>query len=278
MTTATTPRVSASEAQALVDAIPHWHHRIEVVPGVFSRGAYDPRPMLDQMGLPERLDGLRVLDIGANDGFFSFELERRGAQVVAVDHSPPSDGFRLVHRLRGSNVEHRGDNVYDLTPARHGMFDIVLLLGVIYHLRHPLLAIDVVSTLCRDLLLVETHGIDDAFIARDGSWRALEDPALRLMQFYPNNELAGDWTNWWGQSLAGLESMIETALFRVEHGVIWSPGRALVRARVALDRESEFYRGEDRFESGAGYFPPGIAPRPVPNWGWEKPFGGSAPE
>jgi tRNA (mo5U34)-methyltransferase len=261
--------VSQEEAQRIVDAVPHWHHNYEIVPGVWPRRGYDPRPMLDRMNLPERLDGMTVLDIGCYDGFFTFELERRGAQVTSIDVSGATDGFKAAHALRGSRVEHFRDNVYDLTPERYGRHDIVLLLGVIYHLRHPLLGIDVASRLCKDdgLFFVETHGLDDAFIMHDGSWESMDDRSLRITQFYPGRELSGDESNWWAPSLAALEAMVETALFRIEDGCIWSPGRILVRGRRALETELTHYPSGNFLTDSCCYFPPGVAPRPVMNDG-----------
>ena len=258
----TTSTMSAEEAQRLVDAVPHWHHRTEVVPGVFSRGAYDPRPMLDQMGLPDDLTGVRALDIGCNDGFFTFELERRGADVLAVDHSSPTAGFALTHRLRGSKVEHRRDNIYDMTPARYGRFDLVLFLGVLYHLRHPLLGIDIASLLCDGTLVVETHGLDDGFVLPEGGMTELTDPRLQIMQFYPGKELSGDESNWWAPSLSCLSSMVETALMRVRIARIWHPGRILVVADSAPETEPIHYPSGSWIADSCCYFPPGIAPRP----------------
>ena len=87
---------------------------------------------------------MRVLDIGARDGFFSFELERRGADVVAIDYIDPGRD-RLPGRARAARARRSTtvvDNVYRLSRERHGEFDIVLFLGVLYHLRDPLLALD----------------------------------------------------------------------------------------------------------------------------------------
>ena len=259
----TTSMLDTHEAQRLVDAVPHWHHRIEVVPGVFSRGTYDPTSMLDQMGLPQRLDGMRVIDIGCNDGFFSFALEDRGAEVTAVDHSPPTPGFALTHRLRGSSVTHLRDNIYDMTPDKYGRFDIVLFLGVIYHLRHPLLGIDIASLLCKGTLVVETHGLDDGFILPEGGATTLDDRRLQIMQFYPGRELAGDESNWWAPSLSCLSAMMETAITRVRHACIWSPGRILVVAEAAPETELTHYPSGSWITDSCCYFPPAIAPRPI---------------
>ena len=80
----------SADLQRLIDSAPYWHHKIELAPGVFSPGLQDTQSLLDQISLPTNLSGMRVLDIGARDGFFSFEAERRGAvEVVALDNVPP---------------------------------------------------------------------------------------------------------------------------------------------------------------------------------------------
>src|SRR6201996_4023048 len=134
----------AQEALRLIAAHPHWYHQIEVAPGVVTPGVNDSQMILDTLRLPDDLSGLRVLDIGARDGFFSFECERRGAaEVVAIDYLPPEEtGFPIAKKLVGSDVELRQANVYDLTPEEFGTFDLVLFLGVLYHLRDPMLALD----------------------------------------------------------------------------------------------------------------------------------------
>ena len=99
-----------------------------------------------QFPIPEDLRGKRVLDIGAWDGWFSFEMERRGAEVLAIDNWD-NPRFHEVRRLLNSRVEYRQMDVYDLTPARIGRFDIVLFFGVLYHLKHPLLALERVCAL-----------------------------------------------------------------------------------------------------------------------------------
>jgi tRNA (mo5U34)-methyltransferase len=257
------PDISRDEAQTLVDAVPHWHHAFEITPGVRSKGTYDPESMMLQMELPRRLDGLTALDIGCNDGYFTFELERRGAEVTSVDYSPPTAGYTLAHQLRGSRVEHFQDNVYNMTASRYGQYDIVFLLGVIYHLRHPLLAIDICSTLVKPggTLVLETHATDHSVI-KNGGFYELGDPDLQMMQFLPYRELANDESNWWTQSLSCLASMTASALFEIKTAVLWNPTRALVVAEKAEQRESEFYGSAGFHADTAVYFPPGALDAP----------------
>jgi tRNA (mo5U34)-methyltransferase len=130
-----------------------WYHSMElpdgrVIPGFQSLDVL--RHRLAQFPLPADLRGKRALDIGAWDGWFTFELERRGAQVMAVD-STAIERFRIARDLLGSQAAYRIDDVCRLSPAQIGHFDIVLFLGVLYHLKHPMLALEKVcelSTAC----------------------------------------------------------------------------------------------------------------------------------
>lgn len=201
-----------------------WHHRIEVAPGVWTPGLQDTQTLLTQIGMPEDLSGMRVLDIGARDGFFTFEAERRGArEVIALDNEPPDrTGFSIAARLLGSRATYVTENVYSLAPERYGRFDLVLFLGVIYHLRHPLLALDRIHDVCEPdaTLLVETHMIDEGFVDTAGAWRKLNDfhpdlAAIPLVQYYPGDMLARDPTSQWAPNQAALEGWLRGAGFEL---------------------------------------------------------------
>ena len=201
-----------------------WHHRIEVAPGVWTPGLQDTQALLAQIGMPEDLSGKRVLDIGARDGFFTFEAERRGAsEVVALDNEPPDHtGFAIAADLLDSRATYVTENVYSLRPEEHGRFDLVLFLGVIYHLRHPLLALDRIHDVCapKALLLVETHMIDEGLVDRAGDWRSLDDfdPELRalpIVQYYPEDMLGSDPTSQWAPNQAALEGWLRGSGFEL---------------------------------------------------------------
>jgi tRNA (mo5U34)-methyltransferase len=180
------------------------YHSIElpdgsVLPGLQS--VEDLRRRLGLFGLPEDLRGKRVLDIGAWDGWFSFECERRGAEVVAVD-CVALDTFLEARRLLGSRVEYLALDVGELSARRLGRFDIVLFLGVLYHLRHPLLGLEKVVELCTDRALVESFVIE-----RES--RAVPS----VMEFYERAELGGQVDNWCGPSPECLMAMCRSAGF-----------------------------------------------------------------
>jgi tRNA (mo5U34)-methyltransferase len=189
-----------------------WYHTIDLGGGVVTSGVDDTPLRLERVQLPPSLNGLTVLDIGAWDGFFSFECERRGAsRVVAADYYSwrgggwgTKAGFNLARQALGSRVEDIEIDVMDLSPERVGTFDVVLFLGVLYHLRHPFLALERISPLARRQLIVETV-VDMVGFDR---------PALA---FYPARELNNDPTNWWGPNMPAMRGMLESVGFdRVE--------------------------------------------------------------
>lgn len=180
------------------------YHSIELPDGSVLPGLQPVEHLrwrLGLFGLPPDLRGKRVLDIGAWDGWFSFECERRGADVVAVD-CIVFDTFNEAKELIGSKVEYLTLDVNELSSRRLGRFDIVLFLGVLYHLRHPLLGLEKVVALTTDMALIESFVIQP---------EARQIPAV--MEFYERTELGGQVDNWWGPSPECLVGMCRTAGF-----------------------------------------------------------------
>ncbi|HKD07569.1 MAG TPA: DUF1698 domain-containing protein [Bryobacteraceae bacterium] len=180
------------------------YHAIELPDGSVLPGLQSIEHLrwrLDLFGLPKDLRGKRVLDIGAWDGWFSFECERRGASVVAVD-CVELDTFLEARDLIGSKVDYLTLDVPELSARRLGRFDIVLFLGVLYHLRHPLVGLEKVAELSADLALIESFVIPD------------ESRAVRsVMEFYERGELGGQVDNWCGPSPECLTAMCRAAGF-----------------------------------------------------------------
>ncbi len=208
-----------------------WFHTIDLGQGVVTPGRQVPgKNTLPRLGLPEDLGGKTVLDIGAWDGFFSFEAERRGAKRVLATDSHAWWGskapFELARRALGSRVEDCDIDVMELAPERIGTFDVVLFLGVLYHLRHPLLALEKVFSVTGEHLILET--------VTDLVWTRYP-----VMRFYPGNELAGDASNWFGPNPPAILGMLRAAGF--SRAKIVSPryrplayrvGRAVLRRRM----------------------------------------------
>lgn len=208
-----------------------WYHTIDLGGGVVTGGVDDSPQRLARVALPASLVGLSVLDIGAWDGFFSFECERRGAaRVVAADfyswHGSgwgTKAGFTLAREVLGSHVEDIDIDVMDLSPERVGTFDLVLFLGVLYHLRHPFLALERVASVTRDRLILETV-VDMAGFNR---------PA---MVFYPDRELNDDPTNWWGPNVPAVCGMLQSLGFARVTTVTPLPNAAYRAARALYHR------------------------------------------
>jgi tRNA (mo5U34)-methyltransferase len=208
-----------------------WYHSIDLGGGIVTRGIDDTPVRLARLDLPASLEGLSVLDIGAWDGFFSFECERRGAaRVVATDYYSwhgsgwgAKAGFELAREALGSHVEDVDVDVMDIAPGRLGTFDLVLFLGVLYHLRHPLLAIEKIAAVTRGTLILETV-VDLVGLGR---------PA---MAFYPDRELNADPTNWWGPNQEAVVGMLKSAGFDDVRVVTPTPGPLYRGARAAWHR------------------------------------------
>lgn len=218
-------------AEEAIAAREYWYHRIEVAPGVVTPGTHDSPGGLAMVGMPEDLSGMRVLDIGARDGFYTFEAERRGArEVVALDYEPPENtGFSIAAELLESKATFVVENVYSLNPEEFGKFDLVMFLGVIYHLRHPILALDRIHDVCAEdgLLMVETHMIDEGLVGRDGEFHRLADhhpelESLPLAQYYPGTMLANDMTSQWAPNRVALDGWLKGSGF--EPLRVWQQG------------------------------------------------------
>jgi tRNA (mo5U34)-methyltransferase len=230
--------MDATTLREQVEAI-RWYHTIDLGQGVVTRGVDDSACRLARLDLPA-LHGRTVLDIGAWDGFFSFEAERRGAsRVVATDSyswhgvgwgtGNGKAGFELARSALGSRVEDVDIDVMDLSPERIGTFDVVLFLGVLYHLPHPLLALERIASVTRDLLILETV-IDMVGFRR---------PAVA---FYPTRELNNDPTNWWGPNAPAVEGMLRTVGFTRVRLVTPPPSFPYRAARAVVHR----LRGRNR--------------------------------
>lgn len=224
-----------------------WYHTIELPGGVVTPGEYDHRPLVPHYGLPISLAGRSALDIGTNNGFWAFELERRGADTSAVDVEmiseldfprggrdriaelgvdiPVGSGFEVAHRLIGSKVKKVVTNVYDLDPTIHGTYDFVHIADILLHLRDPLLALQRVRSVTGSEALIV-----DVF-----------DPSLPPSSRLTNYD--GGWNGlvWWRPSLgtlaqmivdAGFESAELLSTFNLPHTWGEGPWRAVFRART----------------------------------------------
>ena len=218
--------IPAQQARAFIGASSFiWHQRFELAPGVTTPGVSDVGFLLSDAGVPADLNGRTVLDIGTANGGCAFEAERRGAaRVVAVDIYPPDRfGFDAVRSLCGSRVAFVRGTIYELPELLRGeRFDLVFFFGVLYHLRHPLLALDRLRSLTAGEAAVETAVCDhEGAAVREGSY----------VRFYRGSELAGDGSNWFAPSTAALKDWMASCGFEVVRQTSW-PAGAAARAMI----------------------------------------------
>jgi len=172
--------------------------------------------------IPADLSGRTVLDIGCNAGFYSMEMKRRGAaRVIGIDLDEDYlRQARFAAEVEGLDIEFSNRSVYDV-GALGERFDIVLFIGVFYHLRHPLLALDLIHEhVARDLMVFQSmqRGSDDVFPAAPDYefWNSepFNHPAYPRLHFI-EHEYAHDPTNWWAPNRAASEAMLRSAGFQI---------------------------------------------------------------
>ena len=174
--------------------------------------------------LPEDLSGWEVLDIGCNAGFYSIELAKRGANVLGIDVDPHylkqaewvAQQFGLEDKIELKHMQ-----VYDVAHMDR-KFDLIWYMGVLYHLRYPLLSIDILSQKLRRLMVLQTltmPGEEVANVPDDmeiNDREKMKDPGWPKVAFI-EKKLAGDVTNWWAANHAGVEAMLRSCGLRVSN-------------------------------------------------------------
>jgi tRNA (mo5U34)-methyltransferase len=258
--------LAREEAERLVASVPFWYHSIDLGPTATKgvRSAPSLAREVTRLRLPD-LGGKSVLDIGAWDGYFSFACERLGARrVVALDHyvwsldiGPfiadwPNGSARLVaeesvhwrpdelpgkhaydtaHRVLDSRVETVVDDFMAADLGSLGTFDVVLYLGVLYHMRNPLEALTRLASVTDGMAIIETEAIVLPFTRK-----------TPLCEFFETDELNSDGTNWWAPNQAALEGMCRAAGFRRVETIVgpsmsrWAAHAMLSRIRSPLSR------------------------------------------
>jgi tRNA (mo5U34)-methyltransferase len=219
---------SPDDLREEIAALGPWFHNMELggiktAPGHFLGDYPAIKWRRFESALPADLSGKSVLDIGCNAGFYSIEMKRRGAnRVLAIDYDEAYLAqARFAAKVLDVDIEFRKLSVYDI-GALGERFNVVLFLGVLYHLRHPLLALD----------LIHEHVTDDLFVCQSmqrGSPEAaevstdypfseteiFETPGYPRMAFVEHS-YAGDFTNWWVPNAACTAAMLRSAGFGIE--------------------------------------------------------------
>lgn len=211
------PQILSDDLRQRIGAL-NWYHTMELGEGVVTNGFFDLRPDVHRYRLPEDLTGKTVLDVGAASGFFSFEFERRGATVTAIDlpswkdhdHGPRywmmeeektrsadiNQEFELAREALGSRVEKKLLNIYDISPDTVGMFDIVFCGSMILHLTNPIKAIWNLASVTREMAIIATS--------------VLGGPANIPCALF-QGQIKGD--AWWVPTQACLEAWVATSTF-----------------------------------------------------------------
>ena len=220
-------KLSASEIRKRVETLGPWFHNLDLH-GVKTAPTHflGDYPALKwrrfSHALPSDLRGRSVLDIGCNAGFYSIEMKRRGAdRVLGIDSDAEYLAqARFAAEVSGLEIEFQELSVYDVASLAE-KFEIVLFMGVLYHLRHPLLALDLIHEhVSRDLLVfqslqrgsMEVDAVDKDY----PFWRTdhFDKPAYPKLHFV-EQRYAGDPTNWWIPNRACVEAMLRSAGFEI---------------------------------------------------------------
>jgi tRNA (mo5U34)-methyltransferase len=217
--------MSPQQIQRGVAGFPFWYHRIELPHGVVTPGWAPING--DSYSIPADLTGKRVLDVGAWDGYWTFEALKRGArEVVAID-----DFSDYLGSLKSSDrrawqtfdfcrdaLTYKEDrcrrldmSVYDVSEALLGRFDVVFCFGVLYHLRHPLLALDRLAAVCDGEMYIESAILDDFSPYRGGLGKGYG--GQMVAEFYPGDQYGANHTNWWVPTVQCLAQMVHSAGF-----------------------------------------------------------------
>jgi tRNA (mo5U34)-methyltransferase len=234
-----------ADGTTLEAALEHeWYHTLELSPGVLTPGWFDTRKVVAELPFPDSLAGSRCLDVATFDGFWAFEMERRGAQeVVAIDVLDPAefdwpagssaearvalgrrkegDGFLTAREALGSSVERLEMSVYDLDPREVGEFDFVYVGSLLMHLRDPVRAVERVRSVCRGRTLF----VDNVNLGL--SLRHPRRPVAAL------DGVGRPW--WWKMNMRALVRAVEAGGFRAVQDPKWvwmPPGPGHPRPRI----------------------------------------------
>jgi len=224
--------VPRSDLEERVEALAPWFHNIDLN-GVWTApdhflGDY-PGAKFRRFAphLPRDLSGKSVLDIGCNAGFYSIEMKRRGAnRVLGIDSDERYLAqARMAAEVLGFNeIEFAKLDVYDV-GAIGETFDLVIFMGVLYHLRHPLLALDLIREhVAKDMLLFQSMQRGSKFVLEIEEDYDFEETGIFFESSFPKlhfveRQYSHDWTNWWVPNRACTEAMLRSAGFSIDEQI-----------------------------------------------------------
>lgn len=223
----TAPAMNREEITNRIHALGDWFHNMELggvwtAPHHFLGNYPHVKWQRFASSIPSDLSGRTVLDIGCNAGFYSLEMKKRGAaRVVGIDHD---DRYlaqaRLASQITGLEIELRKLSVYDVAQLGE-KFDVVIFMGVFYHLRHPLLALDLIHEhVARDLFIFQSLQRGSMDVREWENDYPFEETAIFDKPEYPKmhfieRRYSHDPTNWWIPNRACTEAMLRSAGFRI---------------------------------------------------------------
>lgn len=215
-----------------------WHHKFEIVPGVVTSGSHDPSVLWRELKLPADMQGITLADVGASNGYFSFEARKRGAEVIALDfRHKDNSGFGLAQYINGMNdIEHHQVNVLDISQEKYGQYDIVLCLGLLYHTSDPYLALVNCGMLSKKRLLIESYCVDSVIpkgLKNEPVMRFIPDPS----RFPQHGNVNNDSSNFWGFTSVCLQRMVEDIGFKVVRMNVNSDRVFIDAERVAFNHK-----------------------------------------
>ena len=226
-TRAPSPALDRQAIQARVRELGPWFHHMDLkgvptAPDHFLGDYPNVKFKTFAHALPADMSGRSVLDIGCNGGFYAMEMKRRGAdRVVAID----SDEFYLAQgryaaEVEGFDIDFRRMDVYDVA-ALGEKFDLVIFMGVLYHLRHPLLALDLIREyVAGDMLLYQSlqRGAEAPFTPEPDydikNEAVFDEPGWPKLHFI-EREYSHDWTNWFAPNRAASAAMLRSSGFEI---------------------------------------------------------------
>jgi tRNA (mo5U34)-methyltransferase len=222
-------QLSHNEIEQRVRSLGQWFHNLDLqgvktAPNHFLGDYPNIKWQKFAHAIPERLDGKSVLDVGCNAGFYSIEMKKRGAgRVVGIDSD---DTYlaqaRFAAEVSGhDDIEFRNLSVYDVGKLGE-RFDVVIFMGVLYHLRHPLLALDTLyDTVVKDMLIFQSMQRGSRELMHLETDYPFEETSIFADDAYPKmyfieKRYAHDPTNWWVPNRACAEAMLRSAGFSIE--------------------------------------------------------------
>jgi tRNA (mo5U34)-methyltransferase len=239
MTVETKADEQAAKIRRQIEELGPWFHNLHLPGGIQTAPDHPigdfPATKWDRLGpeLPADLTGWTALDIGCNAGFYSFELARRGARVTGIDvDAHYLAQARWAARLYGlaDSVDFQQMQIYDLAREEK-TYDLILFMGVFYHLRYPLLGLDIVSRRLNRLMVFQTLTMPGEEVYEDPGTLSLNDREPLRESGWPKmafleKRFAGDPTNWWAPNHAAVKAMLRSAGLRV----IREPGHEIYLA------------------------------------------------